>query len=515
MSIKCLHPVVLLNPEAIKKSLEFDVVYIKGRAIVHIMELFIHQPYKLSPKKYGVTLDDVDNCYLLNKSTGETLPLYIVVPCGKCLLCNKRKANALATRAIMETEMCGSAPLFITLTYSNEYLPLNEKGFPTLRKQDFQLFMKRLRSLLDARNIEHSLRYFVCGEYGSKTKRPHYHLLLWNFPVTHFKDMVAIQSFIQKAWSFFRVDKNSKRIPMRDRCLNCPFSRYLQASKCSSMASFCTGRILRNPNNSIIYHRFPIGMVKVLPSNAGAPAYITKYMVKGSNAPDASCLPPFRCASNRGGGIGASYILQYADYIRSTPSLECLPVADKVTGSGRIFYMPIDTWVKSIVYPSASMCLKNKDYQVVREFVSTFTLFQQSVQQLYRLYPMDTWIDGELHYYYDSFCNPLSRSEWKKAYEHVKQYVTPFLPNFNIGSWMKNRDYFNEYIYTLTERLDNLARKVLTIDIDDSYFCQRDLYLKTRINIFKQKYGSKETNLIAFAENIPAQIKKNKGRENF
>jgi hypothetical protein len=44
------------------------------------------------------------------------IPLYIAIPCGSCIICRKRKANALATRAIMETETTGSAPLFIKNT---------------------------------------------------------------------------------------------------------------------------------------------------------------------------------------------------------------------------------------------------------------------------------------------------------------------------------------------------------------------------------------------------------------
>jgi hypothetical protein len=31
--------------------------------------------------------------------------------------------------------------------------------------------------------------------------RTHYHLLLWGFPFTHFKDILKVQSFIQKGRS--------------------------------------------------------------------------------------------------------------------------------------------------------------------------------------------------------------------------------------------------------------------------------------------------------------------------
>lgn len=59
---------------------------------------------------------------------------------------------------------------FLTLTYDDLNLPKNG----SLDKTHFQKFMKRLRK-------EHggSLRYFMCGEYGDSTERPHYHAILY------------------------------------------------------------------------------------------------------------------------------------------------------------------------------------------------------------------------------------------------------------------------------------------------------------------------------------------------
>lgn len=515
MEIKCLKPVILLNPEARKKAFEYDRVYIRNRPQCWIIETFVLEPWQFAPRKWSIKPSDLESCYLLDSITGETLPLYIAVPCGSCIICCKRKAGALATRAIMETESCGSAPLFITLTYNNEHLPKNEYGYPTLRKSDLQLFFKRLRSLLDNQNISHSLRYLACGEYGSHTKRPHYHLLLWGFPLSHFKDIIKAQSFIQKAWSYFQVDENGKRIPYYSKCRTCPFNQYVDRNSCSAIAHLCSGTRLRYPSGAFIYRRYPIGSIKVLPANSGAPAYITKYMVKGSNAPHSTCEPPFRTASNRGGGIGSAYIRDHKDVILNNPSLEALPVVDRVTGSCKTFFMPIDSWVKHTLIPSPSSYLKTKEYETVRDFCYTFSLFEQCAQQLYRLYPMDRFIDGELQYYTDEFCDPMQREKWAAAYAHVREYTAPAVPNINIGNWIKTRELFNEYMYTLTERLDILARKVLEIDIDDSYFRSREQYLKTRVEIFKQKYANKTTNLEALAENIALSIERNRWKEYF
>lgn len=64
---------------------------------------------------------------------------------------------------------------FITLTYSDKYLP--HRG--QLVYADYQKFMKRLR-----KRARTKVRFFMCGEYGEDTQRPHYHGLLfgWDFP---------------------------------------------------------------------------------------------------------------------------------------------------------------------------------------------------------------------------------------------------------------------------------------------------------------------------------------------
>ena len=45
----------------------------------------------------------------------------------------------------------------------------------TLRKRDYQLFMKRLRKAFPNDKI----RFYAAGEYGPKTLRPHYHAILF------------------------------------------------------------------------------------------------------------------------------------------------------------------------------------------------------------------------------------------------------------------------------------------------------------------------------------------------
>lgn len=65
---------------------------------------------------------------------------------------------------------------FLTLTYTDEALPkLKPSGLPTLSPRDLQLFLKRLRKALAPVKV----RFFAVGEYGTQTRRPHYHVMLF------------------------------------------------------------------------------------------------------------------------------------------------------------------------------------------------------------------------------------------------------------------------------------------------------------------------------------------------
>jgi hypothetical protein len=74
-----------------------------------------------------------------------------------------------------------------TLKEKGVYLGSKEDGLfiPTLCYSHVQSWLKRtrinLKRALNKKDIhnEETLRYFVCGEYGPTTYRPHYHVLLW------------------------------------------------------------------------------------------------------------------------------------------------------------------------------------------------------------------------------------------------------------------------------------------------------------------------------------------------
>lgn len=100
----------------------------------------------------------------------------IELPCGKCLACQQNKSNKWTTRIMAESFYYGQS-LFLTLTYNDESIPCNKYGDYTLLKRDVQLFLKRLRKKYPLYDI----RYYCAGEYGEKTLRPHYHMILFGF----------------------------------------------------------------------------------------------------------------------------------------------------------------------------------------------------------------------------------------------------------------------------------------------------------------------------------------------
>lgn len=115
-----------------------------------------------------------------------------VVPCGKCPECLRARANSWAFRLYNEMKQSSSAK-FLTFTYDDENQPLSFNGIPTLEKQDFQKFMKRLRKETQA-----PLKYYACGEYGDQTERPHYHAIMFNLPKSHIINSQPLQNTWQK-----------------------------------------------------------------------------------------------------------------------------------------------------------------------------------------------------------------------------------------------------------------------------------------------------------------------------
>lgn len=122
------------------------------------------------------------------------------VPCGKCNECIKDKQNEYIIRSMEEAQKRGNV-WFFTLTYAPANVPLKvdidgeiieedpetgevffseDSKIMSLNRSDITSWKKRVRTKLNKRRKSKGqspldFGYMICGEYGPKTHRPHYH----------------------------------------------------------------------------------------------------------------------------------------------------------------------------------------------------------------------------------------------------------------------------------------------------------------------------------------------------
>jgi len=124
------------------------------------------------------------------------------VPCGKCMECKKRLIHSWAFR-IAQEEKRAITSHFLTLTYDTENVPVTQRGYFSLWKRDVQLYFKRLRKAHTKSGQISPIKYFLCGEYGGSSKRPHYHIILFN----------AELADIEAAWQLGSIYYGTVTIP--------------------------------------------------------------------------------------------------------------------------------------------------------------------------------------------------------------------------------------------------------------------------------------------------------------
>lgn len=298
--------------------------------------------YQFSPKKYGVTPENIDEYYVISPD-GEMYPMYLQVPCGKCLLCRDKKKREWSFRAVCENVYSTSQPLFITMTYNNKHLP--KYG---VFKEEVQCFMKRLRIKLDRNKIKHNIRYFAVGEYGSKSGRPHYHMILWNFPTDKFHCITSVLHFIENCWKVPVLDSEKK----------------LQYNKDGSPITDSLGFCL------------------VKPCEQGAISYVMKYMRKQAVLPQ-GCREVFFLSSRKNGGLGAQYARDQRAFYMKNP--QCLTISVTDPYSGKEFTQTMPSYFKRMYYPSNSCILEKPVRDLFKQFCENITLRMNYEKQLQKL----------------------------------------------------------------------------------------------------------------------------------
>ena len=136
-------------------------------------------------------------------------PKVMLIPCGQCIGCRIQQREDWTTRIELEARDYPKEEVwFITLTYDDDHVPgMIVKTGEIMRKvqytwkpgeklpssvqillyEDIQKFLKRLRKAYRGK-----LRYFVAGEYGEQTARPHYHMILYGWRPTDLENLYKI-----------------------------------------------------------------------------------------------------------------------------------------------------------------------------------------------------------------------------------------------------------------------------------------------------------------------------------
>ena len=92
------------------------------------------------------------------------------VPCGRCESCKANRSAEWAMRLQNEMDIVKKG-LFCTWTYDDDNIPMHG----TLVKSHLQNYIKIIRNEIDKK-----IKYYCVGEYGDKSKRPHYHGIVFN-----------------------------------------------------------------------------------------------------------------------------------------------------------------------------------------------------------------------------------------------------------------------------------------------------------------------------------------------
>ncbi len=146
-----------------------------------------------SGKKRLVFVDD--NTLPAYEKDGYVYHGKLEIPCGQCIGCRLEYSRQWAVRCLLEA-MKWENNYFLTLTYDDDHLP---ESLPSVIDDDTgevlecfdtnplvpehcRSFIKNLRRQLKYHYNHQGLRVYYCGEYGSISGRPHYHLILFNIP---------------------------------------------------------------------------------------------------------------------------------------------------------------------------------------------------------------------------------------------------------------------------------------------------------------------------------------------
>ena len=115
--------------------------------------------------------------------------------CGQCTPCRINQRRKRTARVLLEATGTNGPVAFVTLTYNDENCP-HELDITHLRR-----FIESYRRYRKRNNLRGMVRYFAAGEYGTKTGRPHFHVMLFGHETRYiFRDGRQYDPVIESSW---------------------------------------------------------------------------------------------------------------------------------------------------------------------------------------------------------------------------------------------------------------------------------------------------------------------------
>lgn len=423
---QCENPAIILNPYLKDLILLHRNYYANGDSVIlddrQHSRWYMDFPYaKFSRIKRAIQVDDIPLYYVVD-GKGERQPMFMAVPCGKCVCCTEKKANEWITRAMCESQTSTSIPIFFTLTYNDFCLPHNG-----VRKGAMQRFMKRLRINIDRYcGFKTNIRYFISAEYGTKTKRPHYHGILWNLPLFEPRHLDDI---IDKSWSFATNQKFYNSVPGDVDKYGHPLYKYFDEKTKT--------------------YRVKYGFTRSSVCTDGRVRYAMKYMRKECDVPKDK-NPIFFLASRRG-GLGSEWLKTKLQEYRDNPSLLNVELTD--VWSGQQYRGTLPQFFKNKIAPSTSLLIKKdirdsfKLWNYLSNRFHTMIGFSYTPnKRVIEHYPTLVYHDCKI---YDGYCRVLKKDD-----------------KFDLDAYTRDK----------AKILDYLEWKLLNYEYDVSFACSVPKY---------------------------------------
>lgn len=343
--INCERPSIIFNPNWFEEMFSHPYIVLADQVLSTHQFMTYNRKYleNYIRTTYCPTMDNYESFCILN-GDHRPIPIFYLVPCGHCHCCIQSKTNEYAFRSVCETAVHDNPPLFLTLTYRPGCVP--EDG---VRVDDLQRFLKRLRFRLYDLGIDCNLRYLAVSEYGCKSGLPHYHIILWGYPIDHeiFKNNLSLAYRpIYQSWKYYMLFNGHRRY------------HYNKKTKKRRAA-------MRS-----------LGIIKILPVTNGCTSYITKYFRKEDHNKNRYPNKTFLLSSRRNGGIGSNWIRsKFQEVIdnRDNPRYK-LSVFNKLTQ--KVVSHSVSGYLKNMLFKSKSSVLPKKQYDIVRELVDKIQYFQ-------------------------------------------------------------------------------------------------------------------------------------------